>query len=93
MRAELPDGAPRHLLCDGIQDLRAIDAAEEAAWCTWQGSRISPKRRMGEGLTAAAAWQCVAAIDALHRGWFIASSVSVVGSNEQAMGVHFVRQN
>ena len=93
MRADLPDGAPRHLLCDGIQDLRRIDAAEEAVWCTWQGSRISPKRLFGEGLTAAAAWQCVAAIDALQKGWFVGASVSVVGSNQQAMGAHFVRQN
>ena len=93
MRAELPDGAARHLLCDGIQDLRAFDAAEEAVWCTWQGSRISLKRLLGEGLTAAAAWQCVAAIDALKRGVFTGASVSVVGCNEQAMGAHFVRRN
>jgi hypothetical protein len=94
MRAELPEGAARHLLCDGIQDLRGIDAPEEAVWCTWQGSRISPKRLLGEGLTAAAAWQCVTAIDALQRApRFTAASVSVVGCNEQAMGAHFVRQN
>jgi hypothetical protein len=93
MRAELPEAAPRHLLCDGIQDLRRVDAAEEAAWCTWPGERRSPKRLLGEGLSAAAAWQCVVAIDQLLREKFDAASVSIVGSNEQAMGAHFVRRN
>jgi 3-oxoacyl-(acyl-carrier-protein) synthase len=93
MRAQLPEGAARHLLCDGIQDLRTFDAAEEAVWCTWQGTRISLKRLLGEGLTAAAAWQCVVAVDALQRAQFTGASVSVVGCNEQAVGAHFVRQN
>src|SRR6185436_3118812 len=41
MRAELPQGDGRQLLCDGIQDVRRVDAAEEAAWCTWAGTRLS----------------------------------------------------
>jgi hypothetical protein len=91
MRAELPEGAARHLLSDGMQGLQRLDAAEEAVWCTWQGNRISTKRLLGEGLTAAAAWQCVTAIDALQRGKFEAASISVVGCNEQAIGAHFAR--
>ena len=91
--AELPAPASRHLLCDGIQDVRRFDQAEEAAWYAWPGTRLSPKRCLGEGLTAAAAWQCVAAIDALQRRQFPAASISVIGCNQQAIGAHFVAVN
>jgi hypothetical protein len=40
---------------------------------------------------AAAAWQCVAACDAVADGRFAAASVSLVGSNQQAIGARFVR--
>lgn len=92
MRAELPEGTAHDLLCDGIQGLHRVDAAEEDAWCRWPGERLSVKRVFGEGLTAAAAWQCVAAIDALGRGRHRTASVSVVGCNQQAIGAHFVRE-
>ena len=90
MRAELPVGKPEHLLCDGTQGLRNPDAAELEAWRDWPGPRVSPKRVLGEGLAAASAWQCVAALDALCQGQHPAASVSVVGCNEQAIGAHFV---
>jgi len=54
---------------------------------------LSPKVVLGEGLAAASAWQCVAAIDALRQQRFSAASISVVGCNEQAIGAHFVIQN
>jgi hypothetical protein len=38
---------------------------------------------------AAAAWQCVAACDAVANGRFAAANVSLVGSNQQAMGARF----
>ena len=38
---------------------------------------------------AAAAWQCVAACDAVAGGKFAAATVSLVGSNQQAMGARF----
>jgi hypothetical protein len=41
-------------------------------------------------LATASAWQCVAALDALRQGQHPASSVSVVGCNEQAIGAHFM---
>jgi len=89
MRAEMPVGKPEHLLCDGTQGLRNPDAAELKAWCDWPGPRLSPKRVLGEGLAAASAWQCVAALDALRQRQHPAASVSVVGCNEQAIGAHF----
>lgn len=90
MRAELPVGEPEHLLCAGTQGLQKPDAAELEAWRDWPGSRLSPKRVLGEGLAAASAWQCVAAIDALRQRQHLAATVSVVGCNQQAIGAHFV---
>jgi 3-oxoacyl-(acyl-carrier-protein) synthase len=91
MRAELPAGAPAHLLCDGLQDIQRLDAAESTAWQDWTGQRVSPKKVLGEGLMAASAWQCVAAVDALQQGGPDSAVVSVVGCNQQAIGAHFVR--
>ena len=93
MRAELPDGNPEHLLCDGTQGLRSLDAAELEVWRDWPGSRSSPKEILGEGLAAASAWQCVAALDALREGQHAGATVSVVGCNQQAIGAHFVISN
>jgi 3-oxoacyl-(acyl-carrier-protein) synthase len=93
MRSELPPANPGHLLCDGTQGLRNLDAAELEAWRDWPGSRLSPKRILGEGLAAASAWQCVAAIDTLRQRQHSAATVSVVGCNQQAIGARFVISN
>jgi 3-oxoacyl-(acyl-carrier-protein) synthase len=89
LRAELPRGDSTMLLCDGTQNAGRYDAAEIHAWKDWPGVRLSPKSILGEGLPAAAAWQCVAAVDALQRGRAQAANVSVVGCNQQAIGAHF----
>jgi Beta-ketoacyl synthase, N-terminal domain len=93
MRDELPDARPGCLLCDGAQGLRNPDADEMEAWGDWSGARLSPKRILGEGLAAASAWQCVAAVDALRQGQCSEATVSIVGCNEQAIGAHFVISN
>ena len=85
----LPECA--ELLCDGVGNSPRTDAPELAAWRDWTGPRLSPKRILGEGLMAAAAWQCVAACDAVAGGRFTAANVSLVDSNQQAMGARFVR--
>ena len=77
------------LLCDGVGNGPRTDAAELAAWRDWTGPRVSPKRILGEGLMAAAAWQCVAACDSVATGKFSAANVSLAGSNQQAMGARF----
>jgi hypothetical protein len=46
---------------------------------------------MGEGLMAASAWQCVAALDAMALGLYPAANVSVTGCNQQAIGARFVK--
>jgi hypothetical protein len=91
MRQQLPAGSAAELLCDGIGDSARTDAAERAAWQDWPGRRLSPKRILGEGLMAAAAWQCVAAADAVARSLAPAANISLVGCNQQAIGCRFLR--
>jgi 3-oxoacyl-(acyl-carrier-protein) synthase len=91
MRSQLGDGSSTELLCDGIGESPQADAAERAAWHDWRGARLSPKRILGEGLMAGAAWQCVAACQAVANGPFTAANVSLVGPNQQAIGARFVR--
>ena len=87
MRAQLPTTA--NLLVDGTQNLPRYDRAENEAWADWTADRLAPKTFLGEGLAAAAAWQCVAAIDALQSG---SALVSVVGCNQQAIGAQFTKK-
>jgi hypothetical protein len=89
-RAELNGSTGRALLCDGLQGFSRADRDEETAWSDWSGPRLSPKKILGEGLMAAAAWQCVAAVDALAQKAYDAASVSVAGTNQQAIAAQFV---
>jgi 3-oxoacyl-(acyl-carrier-protein) synthase len=91
MRAQLPAGSPDELLCDGLSGSPRVDAAERVAWQDWAGPRVSPKRILGEGLAAAGAWQCVAACQRIQVGQVASATVSLVGSNQQAIGARFVR--
>jgi 3-oxoacyl-[acyl-carrier-protein] synthase II len=91
VRVQLGKSSSGELLCDGVGNGPRVDAPELAAWRDWIGPHISPKRILGEGLMAAAAWQCVAACDAVAGEQFIAANVSLVGSNQQAIGARFVR--
>ena len=89
--AQLRSAATADLLCDGRQSIPSLDRAETEAWSEWAGTRISPKKTLGEGLMAAAAWQCVAAIDALIRGVAREAVVNVAGCNQQVIGAKFTR--
>ena len=91
MRAQLPQPSQRELLCDGTGGSPRTDPEERAAWYDWTGPRLSPKQVLGEGMAVAGAWQCVAACQGLIGGDFAAATVSVVGSNQQAIGARFVR--
>jgi 3-oxoacyl-(acyl-carrier-protein) synthase len=91
VRQQLPPPAAAELLCDSLRGSARADAGERVAWSDWPAARCSPKRVLGESLTAAAAWQCVAACDALSRGRHPAANVSIVGPNQQAIGARFVR--
>jgi hypothetical protein len=92
MKAELQSvfgGRRGVLLCDSAQAIPGEDAAERVAWNGWAGPRRSVKSIFGEGLMAAAAWECVAAVDALKQGEVEEAIVSVVGTNQQAIGAAF----
>jgi hypothetical protein len=91
MRGQLNAGTHEELLCDGLACNSRMDAPEFEAWGDWPGQRLSPKRILGDGLMASAAWQCVAACDGIAGGRFAAANVSVVGSNQQAIGARFIR--
>lgn len=90
MRAELPPGPPGELLCDGLSGSPGHDRPEAAAWEGWSGPRLSPKRVLGEGLMAGAAWQCVAAVDWLARAPGGGAVVSLAGSNQHAGAARFI---
>jgi hypothetical protein len=88
MRAQL-GGVENELLCDGLGDSPRADGPEIAAWQDWPGARLSLKRILGEGLMAGAAWQCVAACAAVAEKRFASAATSLVGCNQQAIGVRF----
>jgi hypothetical protein len=90
-RAELPAAPGRALLCDGLQGMARADEDEAAAWADWRGDRLSVKKIFGEGLMAAAAWQCVAAVDALNANRCESAAAFVVGCNQQAIAAQFVK--
>jgi 3-oxoacyl-(acyl-carrier-protein) synthase len=48
------------------------------------------KKILGEAFVASAAWQCVAAGEAIRQKEFSAVNVSVVGANQQAVGARFL---
>jgi hypothetical protein len=90
MRAQLPKQMECSVLFESTQDLRRLDGPEREAWSDWSGPRIAPKKVLGEAFAASAAWQCVAACDALWAGEYDSALVSVVGVNQQAIGAQFV---
>ena len=79
------------VLCDGRQGLSRLDRDEDRAWHNWSKPRLSVKLACGDGMMAAAAWQCVTAVDALSQAEYSAANVSVVGHNQQAIAARFVR--
>jgi hypothetical protein len=89
--AEAQAGGMTGVLCDGLQDVPWLDAPEREAWQSWPGRRISPRRVLGEGLMASAAWQCVAAADLVARGIESRAVVPLSGINEHVMWAAFDR--
>jgi hypothetical protein len=76
----------RAVLWDGLQNSSLLDREEKKAWATWPGEKISIKPILGEGLSAATAWQCVAAVDYLRRQKETSEClVNIVGCNQQAV--------
>jgi hypothetical protein len=88
-RAELDQPTSGSFLSDSNCVALRRSADEEDVWKDWQGARISPKKICGEAFMAAAAWQCVAAVDRIAHGKCTAATVSIIGSNQQAIAAQF----
>jgi hypothetical protein len=89
VRLQLGKSSAGDLLCDSLGNSPLTDKPESVAWNDWSGARVSPKKILGDGLMAAAAWQCVAACDLIAGKKHAAANVSMVGSNQQAIGARF----
>jgi len=93
MRGDFPPGQRDELLVDSCRGVARVDRAEADAWRDWPGARLSPRRVLGEGLSAATAWQFVVACHLLAGGATRAANISVVGSNLQAIGARLERSS
>jgi len=82
VRGQLGEGRADELLCDSETD--------RSVWLDWPGRRLSPKTIVGDSFAALSAWQCVIACDEIRKQHCSCASVSVVGSNQQAIGARFV---
>ena len=85
MRSQLPAGNARELLCSSEND--------DANWPNWPGARLAPKAILGEAFVASAAWQCVAACDALQRCQHEAANVIITSPGQPAIAARFFQPN
>ncbi len=83
MRAQLGAGVSGELLFD----------SEAGGTTDWPGPALHLKTIMGDAFAASAAWQCVAACDAIRQNQAPAAAVRIVGTNQQAIGARFVAAN
>jgi 3-oxoacyl-[acyl-carrier-protein] synthase II len=79
---------PATLMVDDCCGHPASDAATARAWADWPGPRLSPARILGQGLSAAGAWQVVAACYQLQAGAAAAAVVATTGVNQRAVALH-----
>jgi hypothetical protein len=93
VRSQLPAPYPGELLCDGLPANARNVLPEAAVFADWPGSRLSVKRLFGEGLMAAAAWQCVAAANAVARHQVSSAVAILAAGNQQAIASRFIARN
>lgn len=91
MPQELPKPAAGFLIADSASCESRLCAEEQRLWKEWAGPRLSPKRVLGEGLMASAAWQVVAGADALLHGAATDALISIAGFHQHAIGAHLSR--
>lgn len=75
------------LLLDSRAGIPRFDRPETEAWADWCGPRVSLKTTLGESMGAAAAWQVVAAAEAVKSGKFERAIAVATGGNQQAAGI------
>lgn len=91
-RAGLGSPGPAALLVDDCCGHPASDAATARAWADWAGPRLSPVPILGYGLSAASAWQCVAACQRVSAGAASEAIVAATGHHQRAAAMHLRRQ-
>jgi hypothetical protein len=77
------------LLIDSTSHEKGISKEEALLWNDWSGPHLSPKKVLGEGLMASAAWQVVAAADALIHQRARETIISIAGFHQHAVGARF----
>lgn len=82
---------PGVLLVDSLTGVTRFDRPEREAWGDWSGPTWSPRTLLGESMGAAAALQCVAAVEAVKSGRATGALAFALGGNEQAAGARFGR--
>jgi len=92
-RAALGPIHPAALLVDDCCGHPASDAATAQAWADWSGPRVSPAAILGHGLSAAGAWQCIAACHSLGSGRAADAIVVTTGINQRAAAVRLRRHD
>jgi hypothetical protein len=95
MRAQLEDGSrvDDALLVDSTSHDSGISREEYLLWKDWNRPRISPSKILGDGLMAGAAWQIVAAADALTKSDAANAIVSIAGFHQHAIGARLSRSH
>lgn len=86
-----PEDEPSTLLIDGRCGIGRVDRAERTAWENWSGPRLSPRAITGDAFGASAAFQCIAAVEAIRAGRMDQAIAFTLGGNEQAAGARFGR--
>lgn len=89
--AKFLPGSESELLCDSRAGTHRWDAAETAAWQNWRGQTLSPRATLGEALSAATAWQFIAATEHLKSNRAQSAVISAAGSNHQAIAARLTR--
>jgi hypothetical protein len=91
MRTQLGEMRANTLLIDGTSHEKGISKEEHLLWRDWAGPRVTPKKVLGEGLMASAAWQVVLAADSLAHDCTRDAIVSIAGFHQHALGARFKR--
>jgi hypothetical protein len=86
MRNQLGASTSSALLVDSTSHEKGISKEEHLLWRDWSAARLSPKKILGEGLMASAAWQVVAAADSLTHGRATEAIISIAGFHQHAVG-------
>jgi hypothetical protein len=91
MKEDLGQPGDNVLLCESTSGDKGISKAESDLWKDWPGHHIAPKRILGEGLMASAAWQLVLAADAIATKSTDEAFISIAGFHQHAIGARLRR--